>query len=85
MLSSPVVPGTPGGQKKVLTTPELHKQVKPYLKPARAARCSSKATKYHLPVGKQVVVIGAGLHGMEVAEFLAKRGRKVTDRRSRPT
>ena len=37
-----------------------------------------KATKYHLPVGKRVVVVGAGLHGLEVAEFLAKRGRKVT-------
>ena len=29
-------------------------------------------------MGKKVVVIGAGLHGLEVAEFLAKRGRKVT-------
>ena len=29
-------------------------------------------------MGKNVVVIGAGLHGLEVAEFLAKRGRKVT-------
>ena len=77
VLSSPVVPGTPGGQKKVLTTPELHKQVKPYLK-RLGPKVLEKATKYHLPVGKQVVVIGAGLHGMEVAEFLAKRGRKVT-------
>jgi 2,4-dienoyl-CoA reductase (NADPH2) len=77
VLSSPVVPGTPGGQKKVLTTPELHKQVKPYLK-RLGPNVLEKATRYHLPVGKQVVVIGAGLHGMEVAEFLAKRGRKVT-------
>ena len=29
-------------------------------------------------MGKKVVVVGAGLHGMEVAEFLAKRGRTVT-------
>jgi 2,4-dienoyl-CoA reductase (NADPH2) len=77
VLSSPVVPGTPAGQKKVLTTPELHKQVKPYLK-RLGPKVLEKATHYHLPVGKQVVVIGAGLHGMEVAEFLAKRGRKVT-------
>ena len=36
------------------------------------------ATRYYLPMGKNVVVVGAGLHGMEVAEYLAKRGRKVT-------
>ena len=29
-------------------------------------------------MGKKIVVVGAGLHGMEVAEYLAKRGRKVT-------
>jgi thioredoxin reductase len=29
-------------------------------------------------MGKRVVVIGAGIHGCEVAEFLVKRGRKVT-------
>ena len=76
-LTSPVLAGTPGGLKKVLTTPDLHKQVKPYLK-TLGPKVLEKATKYHLPVGKKVVVIGAGLHGMEVAEFLAKRGRKVT-------
>jgi 2,4-dienoyl-CoA reductase (NADPH2) len=76
-LASPVVAGSSGGQKKVLTTPELHRQVKPYLK-TLGPKVLEKATKYHLPVGKKVVVIGAGLHGMEVAEFLAKRGRKVT-------
>jgi 2,4-dienoyl-CoA reductase (NADPH2) len=76
-LTSPVLEGTPGGLKKVLTTPDLHKQVKPYLK-RLGPKVLEKATKYHLPVGKKVVVIGAGLHGMEVAEFLAKRGRKVT-------
>ena len=31
-----------------------------------------------MPVGKRVVIIGGGLHGCEVAEFLVKRGRKVT-------
>jgi 2,4-dienoyl-CoA reductase (NADPH2) len=31
-----------------------------------------------MPVGKQVVIIGGGLHGCELAEFLVKRGRKVT-------
>jgi pyruvate/2-oxoglutarate dehydrogenase complex dihydrolipoamide dehydrogenase (E3) component len=35
-------------------------------------------TKFWIPFGKRVVVIGGGLHGCEVAEFLVKRGRKVT-------
>lgn len=35
-------------------------------------------TKYWLPMGKNVVVIGGSLVGLELAEFLAERGRKVT-------
>ena len=31
-----------------------------------------------MPLGKRVVIIGGGLHGCELAEFLTKRGRKVT-------
>jgi 2,4-dienoyl-CoA reductase (NADPH2) len=35
-------------------------------------------SKLFLPIGKRVVVIGGTLHGCELAEFLTKRGRKVT-------
>lgn len=35
-------------------------------------------TKFWLPMGKNVVVIGGSLVGLELAEFLAERGRKVT-------
>lgn len=35
-------------------------------------------TKYWLPMGKDVVVIGGSLVGLELAEFLAERGRRVT-------
>ena len=35
-------------------------------------------TKYFLPMGKDVVVIGGSLVGLELAEFLAERGRRVT-------
>jgi NADPH-dependent 2,4-dienoyl-CoA reductase/sulfur reductase-like enzyme len=31
-----------------------------------------------VPVGTRIVVIGSGLCGCELAEFLTKRGRKVT-------
>ena len=74
ILNSPMVEGDP---TKVVTTPELHRRVKPWLR-LFGTRFLGWATHYYLPMGKRVVVIGAGLHGMEVAEFLAKRGRKVT-------
>jgi NADPH-dependent 2,4-dienoyl-CoA reductase/sulfur reductase-like enzyme len=35
-------------------------------------------SKTWMPVGKRVVVIGGGLVGLELAEFLAERGRQVT-------
>lgn len=35
-------------------------------------------TKYWLPMGKDVVVIGGSLVGLELSEFLAERGRRVT-------
>jgi 2,4-dienoyl-CoA reductase (NADPH2) len=35
-------------------------------------------TRLWMPVGKKVVVLGGGLHGCELTEFLVKRGRKVT-------
>lgn len=36
-----------------------------------------EASKAWMPLGKEVVVIGGGLVGLELAEFLAERGRKV--------
>lgn len=37
-----------------------------------------EASKAYMPVGKNVVVLGGGLVGLELAEFLALRGRHVT-------
>jgi 2,4-dienoyl-CoA reductase (NADPH2) len=70
-------PPVEGDKSKVVTTPELHKQVKPWLC-LFGTRFLGWATHFWLPMGKKVVVIGAGLHGLEVAEFLAKRRRVVT-------
>jgi 2,4-dienoyl-CoA reductase (NADPH2) len=36
-----------------------------------------EASKAYMPVGKRVVVVGGGLVGVELAEFLATRGRDV--------
>ena len=36
-----------------------------------------EASKAFMPVGSKVVIVGGGLVGLELAEFLAERGRKV--------
>jgi len=73
-LNSPPVAGD---TSKVVTTPSLHKQVKPWLR-LFGPWLLGWLTHLYLPIGKKVVVIGAGLHGLEIAEFLVKRGRAVT-------
>ena len=73
-LTTPQLKGI--DQPQVLTSPALHRRIKPYLK-LFGERFMGWATKFFLPVGKNVAVYGTGLHGMEVAEFLIKRGRKV--------
>ncbi|HUJ69592.1 MAG TPA: FAD-dependent oxidoreductase, partial [Syntrophorhabdales bacterium] len=75
ILTVPDIEGVDKGN--VMTTPELHRRVKPLLK-FFGQRFLGAATKKYLPVGKNVIVIGAGLHGTETAEFLVKRGRTVT-------
>jgi 2,4-dienoyl-CoA reductase (NADPH2) len=63
--------------KRVVTAPALHRRVAPFLK-LFGPRTLGRLTHYWLPIGKNVVIIGSGLHGCEIAEFLMKRGRKVT-------
>jgi len=75
LLTVPDIEGVSKGN--VMTTPDLHQRVKPLLK-LFGQRFLGAATKRYLPIGKSVIVIGAGLHGTETAEFLMKRGRKVT-------
>ncbi len=36
-----------------------------------------EASRAYMPIGKQIVVVGGGLVGLELAEFLAERGRTV--------
>jgi 2,4-dienoyl-CoA reductase (NADPH2) len=66
-----------GRAPKILTAPALHRQVKPILG-LTGPRMLDRLTRIWLPVGKRVVIIGGGFHGCEIAEFLVKRGRKVT-------
>jgi 2,4-dienoyl-CoA reductase (NADPH2) len=75
ILTSPDIKGI--DNRRVITIPTLHRTVKPYLR-FFGPRVLGWLTKFWLPIGKRVIVIGGGLHGCETAEFLVKRGRKVT-------
>jgi 2,4-dienoyl-CoA reductase (NADPH2) len=75
ILTVPQIKGT--DKPNVVTTPVLHKRVKPFLK-LFGPRVLGWLTTFWVPLGKRVIVIGGELHGCEVAEFLVRRGRKVT-------
>ena len=69
------IPGIDGGN--VLSGAELRERAKLALK-LLGPKSLGRVTKMWLPVGKRVVIIGGGIQGCETAEFLVKRGRKVT-------
>jgi 2,4-dienoyl-CoA reductase (NADPH2) len=56
---------------------DLHKKARFFLKFFKPETLRS-LSKLFMPIGKRVVIIGGGLQGCELAEFLTKRGRKVT-------
>jgi len=72
---APDIPGM--DNKNVITAPELHKKLKALLKVTSSNKLRA-LTKLYLPVGKSAVIIGSGVYGLETAEFLIKRGRKIT-------
>jgi 2,4-dienoyl-CoA reductase (NADPH2) len=71
----PEIPGITG--RNVVSIPQLHRMLKFYLRFV-GPKLLGSLTKIWMPMGKKVVIIGGGLQGCELAEFLAKRGRKVT-------
>jgi 2,4-dienoyl-CoA reductase (NADPH2) len=74
----PAIPDIPGiDNSKVINSSSLHRQLKAYLK-FFSPSLLNRLTRLWMPVGKNVVIIGGGKHGCELAEFLVKRGRKVT-------
>jgi 2,4-dienoyl-CoA reductase (NADPH2) len=81
LIAAGGLPGTldiPGIDKGiVLSGTELRERAKLALRVV-GPRALGRATKMWLPVGKNVVILGGGIQGCETAEFLAKRGRKVT-------
>lgn len=71
----PEIPGIHG--RNVVTGDSLHRQLKLFLKVFRP-NILRWLTKFWMPLGKRVVIIGGAIQGCELAEFLVKRGRKVT-------
>jgi pyruvate/2-oxoglutarate dehydrogenase complex dihydrolipoamide dehydrogenase (E3) component len=74
----PNVPDIPGiNRRNVVSVPKLHRMLKFYLR-FMGPMFLGWLTQFWMPIGKKVVIIGAGLQGCELAEFLVKHGRKVT-------
>jgi 2,4-dienoyl-CoA reductase (NADPH2) len=75
ILTVPEIPGI--NRRNVVSGPALHRMLKFYLR-FLGPKLLGWLTRFWMPIGRRVVVIGGGIHGCELAEFLVKRGRKVT-------
>lgn len=73
--SVPEIPGIEG--RNVVRAAALNRRLKTVLRFA-GPRLLLWATKFWMPIGKRVVIIGGGIHGLQLALFLVKRGRRVT-------
>ncbi len=75
----------PGYERKsVIRTDKLYRQLNFWLKVFRGEQIQ-RLTHLWMPVGRRVVIMGGTLHGCELAEFLAKRHRRVTIAHNGPT
>jgi 2,4-dienoyl-CoA reductase (NADPH2) len=74
----PFTPDIPGiDSPRVVSTARLHRQLKQYVG-LFGPKLLRALTGLWMPIGKRVVVIGSGLQGLELGEFLVRRGRRVT-------
>lgn len=74
----PATPEIPGIERSnVVSSQVLHKRVKFFMKFA-GPKLLRWVSRFYLPIGKRVIVIGGLIQGCETAEFLVKLGRKVT-------
>jgi 2,4-dienoyl-CoA reductase (NADPH2) len=71
----PAIKGIENG--KVIAGAGLHRTLKTFAR-LLGAKNLRRLTRLWMPVGKRVVIIGGGIQGCELGEFLARRGRKVT-------
>lgn len=74
----PAVPEITGiNRRNVVSAAALHQRVKIYLR-LLGPKALRWLTRFWMPLGKRVVIIGGAIQGCELAEFLVKRGRQVT-------
>lgn len=72
------VPDLPGiDRSNVVKSGNLHHSLRIYLR-FFGPKLLRWLTKFWMPFGRNVVIMGGGIHGCQAAEFLVKRGRKVT-------
>jgi len=62
---------------KCVQAEKMHRLVKTFLR-FFTSRQLQRLSRMWMPIGKSVVILGGTLHGFQLAEFLAKRGRTVT-------
>lgn len=62
---------------KVIRSHVLYKKVQRYLR-IFGPKLLSLLSYLWMPLGENVVIVGGGIQGVQLAEFLVKRGRKVT-------
>jgi 2,4-dienoyl-CoA reductase (NADPH2) len=75
LYSVPEIPGI--DSRNVVRAAGLNRRLKTCLRFV-SPKLLIWATKFWMPIGKSVVIIGGGIHGLQLAAFLVKRGRKVT-------
>jgi len=71
------LPEIPGMDSKIVVTNTILMDKVRLPKRIFGTAFLEKATKVWLPLGKRVFIVGGLMQGAELAEFLAKRGRKV--------
>ncbi len=72
------IPKIPGiDRPNVVSGAELHSRLK-FFSRFFGPYTLRWLSKFYMPIGKSVVIIGGEIQGVELAEFLIKRGRKVT-------
>ncbi len=75
---TPVLPDVPGlDGKNVIRTSDLYGTLRFYLW-LFGPRLLRELTRFWMPMGKKVVIIGGAIQGCQLGEFLTKRGRQVT-------
>lgn len=78
MGGKPTVPEIVGiNNSHVLSSSYLHRKMKILLK-FLTPRLLNWLTRFWMPIGRSVIIMGGLIQGCELAEFLVKRGRKVT-------